>query len=75
MATATISAKEDIAVVKNDVRYIQAQFSSKMGDRWTGADHRAYSAYDALRAENIRKDVERNAQHIKDIEERLGGSD
>lgn len=75
MATATIQAKEDIAVVKNDVRYMQSQFDTKMGDRWTASDHRAYSAFDALRHDNIRKDVERNAQQIKELEERFGGTD
>ena len=75
MAGAAITAQEDIAVVKNDVRYIQERLSSKMDDRWTGSDHRAYSEFDALRANNISKDIERNAQRIKELEERLDGND
>ena len=75
MATASITAKEDIAVVKNDVRYIQSQLTTNLSNQWTAADQRAYRAYDALRAESIRKDVERNTQRIKEIEDSHGGSD
>ena len=67
MAGAAITAQEDIAVVKNDVRYIQEQISQD--DRWTGADHRAYSQFDALRSQNMARDIARNADKIKELEE------
>ena len=75
IAAATITATGDIAVMKNDVQYIQGQLDTRMNDRWTGADHRAYSDFDALRVENIRKDVERNTQRVKELEARFNGSD
>lgn len=75
ITTATISAGEDIAVVKNDLQYIQGQLDIRMGDRWTASDHRAYAEFDALRAENVRKDVERIAQLIKELEARFDGTD
>ena len=75
MATATIQAKEDIAVVRANVANIQEQFTAKMGDRWTGADHRGYASFDALRAENLRKDVERNTERLKELTSRMDGND
>ena len=75
IASATIQAREDIAVVKSDVRYIQISIGDKMADRWTASDHRAYSEFDTLRVENLRKDIERNTSRIKGLEDSIGGSD
>lgn len=75
IATTTIQARQDIAVVKSDVRYIQLSIGDKMADRWTATDHRAYSAFDALRANNLSDDIDRNTRRIKDIEDRFDGTD
>jgi hypothetical protein len=71
----TILSSNDIGVIKVQVDHIQASIREKMGDRYTGSDHRAYSELDSLRSSNTEKMVLRNQVRIKELEDRLNGND
>jgi hypothetical protein len=71
----TIQSSKDIAVLITQVENIQKDLHGKMSDRYTGNDHRAYSEFDSLRADNLRDMMLRNQDRIKAVEDRINGTD
>lgn len=61
---------EDLAIVKNEVKHINAAIEDKMGDRFTDTDAKAMTALYGMRFDSINHDIETLEARVAALENR-----